>query len=110
MELKLWSTFLQLVFTEVVPTVDRVERGLISNRYTVTTRMISALGSDVSHVNVSLTVLGKVTEQSPQITFFFLKRRVSRSRESNLRPFAYQLSADQMDSQASSNEARTIIK
>ena len=55
----------------------RGERELKSNRYTVTTRMISALikmGSDVSHFNVSLIVYGKVTRQCPQMTFFKRER------------------------------------
>ena len=50
-------------FTEVVPTVGR-ERGLISNRYTVTIRMISAFrwANDVSHFNLSLIVQGQSHE------------------------------------------------
>ena len=44
-------------FTEMVPIVEG-ERELISNRHTVTTRIISALRwtSDLSHFNLSLTV------------------------------------------------------
>ena len=55
----------------MVPTVGG-ERGLReclyrSNRYTVATRMISALrmGSDVSHFTVLLIVLGIVTSHCP---------------------------------------------
>ena len=58
----------------------------MSNRYTVTTRMISALGwaSDVSHFNVSLIMQDKVTRPSVHKSQF-VKKRVSRSEESNLR-------------------------
>ena len=52
----------------MVPTAgEEIERELISNRYIVTTRMISALGwaSDVSHVNVAFIVQGKVTRPRP---------------------------------------------
>ena len=48
--------------------------------------------SDVSHFHVSLTVQGKVTRQRPYKSQF-LKRKVSRSGESNLRPSAHQPSA-----------------
>ena len=65
---------------------------LYSNRYTVTTRMISALMrvSDVSHFKVSfLLCKGKVTRQCSVHKSQFWKRKVSRSGESNRRPSAY---------------------
>ena len=50
------------------------------------------MGSDVSHFNVSLIVLG-MHETVHKSQFYFLKRKMSRSWESNLRPSAYQPSA-----------------
>ena len=50
-----------------------MEVGKYTYRYTVTTRMTSALtemGSDESHFNVSLIVRNKVTRQCPQTTTF----------------------------------------
>ena len=44
------------------------------NTHAVTTRMSPALtemGSDKSHLNVSLIVRDKATRQRPQTTFFF---------------------------------------
>ena len=52
-------------------------------RYTVTTRMTSALikvGSDESHFNVSLIVRDKVTRQCPQTTTFEEKGQPKRIR------------------------------
>ena len=52
-------------------------------RYTVTTRMISALTDGQrcqSHFNVSLTVKAKVTRQCPQITTFEEKGEPKRYR------------------------------
>ena len=63
-------------FTEVVLTVRRGEgreRELLSNGYTVTTRMSSAFrwASDVSQFNVSLIVQGKVTIETVSINHNF---------------------------------------
>ena len=65
--------------TEAVPATVGGERELIiiSNRYTVTTRINSALkvGSDVSHFNVSLVVPGKVTVETVSINHHFGRER-----------------------------------
>ena len=53
------------------------------------TSALTKVGSDESHFNVSLTVRDKVTRQCPQTTTF-LKRKESRSRESNRGLSAYQ--------------------
>ena len=63
---------------------------LYTYRYTVTTRMTPPLkmGSDESHFNVAIMVRYKVTRQRSQTTTL-LKRKDSRSGESNRRPSAY---------------------
>ena len=78
----------------------RVGGGGGGSLYLTTTRMNSALGwaSDVSHFTVSLIVPGKVRKSQ------FLKRKASRSGESNLRPSAYQPSALTTRPQAGSRD------
>ena len=52
----------------MVPTVGGERELNMSNRYTVTTRMVYfriKVGSDVSHLNIPLIVKGKVTRQCP---------------------------------------------
>ena len=59
------------------------EERVCTYRYTVTTRMTSALtemGSDESHFNVSLIVRNKVTRQCPQTTTFEEKGEPKRYR------------------------------
>ena len=51
------------------------------------------MGNEVSHFTVSLIVQGKVTRQFPSVNHKIMKRKVSRSGESNLRPSAYRPSA-----------------
>jgi len=58
------------------------ERDIYTYRYTVITRMASALkiGSDESHFNVSLIVRDKVATQCPQTTAFGEKEERKRIR------------------------------
>ena len=59
-------------------------------RYNVTTRMTCIkMGSDESHLNVSLIVRDKVTRQRPQTTAF-LKRKENRS---GIEPRSFRLPA-----------------
>ena len=82
-------------FTEVVQTVEGEIEGrgsLYITSYTVNHQNDSRIkmGSDVSHFNVSMIIAGQSHEtvhvHKPQ----FVKRKVSRIGESNLRPSAYQ--------------------
>ena len=91
------------IFIEV-----RGER-LYTYRYTVTTRMTSALrGSDESHFNVSLTVRDKATRQCPQTTTFEVKGEPKQIRTEVPQPTALPLG--QTGSQSRNNTKPSFCK